>query len=247
MYIKTAGLVLRATEYKESSLILTVLTASHGKLTVSARGARRKGSKIAAAVQLLTFSEMTLFSQRDRFILTEARSIEEFRGLRDDLEKLSLGSYFAELLETLSDQDIPDPEMLSLGLKALFALSGDRNSRDIIKAAFELSLMCLAGYGPMLDCCSVCGRCDMDAPVLSLLGGTVRCAGCQEEELGERVYLSRGALEAMRHITGCDPKRLYSFTVSGETEKQLSRACEAYLRCQLGREFRTLDFYRSLG
>ena len=134
MYIKTAGLVLRATEYKESSLILTVLTASHGKLTVSARGARRKGSKIAAAVQLLTFSEMTLFSQRDRFILTEARSIEEFRGLRDDLEKLSLGSYFAELLETLSDQDIPDPEMLSLGLKALFALSGDRNSRDIIKA-----------------------------------------------------------------------------------------------------------------
>ena len=50
MYITTPGLVLRETEYKESSRILTVLTASNGKLTVRAQGAKRRGSKTAAGI-----------------------------------------------------------------------------------------------------------------------------------------------------------------------------------------------------
>ncbi|MGM9521483.1 MAG: DNA repair protein RecO [Oscillospiraceae bacterium] len=246
MYIQTTGLVLRETEYKESSRILTVLTSTEGKITVLAKGAKRKGSKTAASTQLLAFSEMTLFSQKDRYTLTEARSIELFRGLSEDLEKLALGSYFAELLENLSDEDIPNPEMLSLGLNALYALSEDKNSREIIKAAFELRLMCISGFEPLLESCSVCGRTDMEAPVLSLVGGVLCCAGCRSETEGERLLLSPGTLAAMRHIVRAEPKRLYSFKVSPETEKQLSKVCESYLLSQLGRSFGTLDFYRSL-
>jgi DNA repair protein RecO (recombination protein O) len=47
----TRGLVLRVTETKEADDILTVLTAEHGKLTVIARGARRKTSKVSAVAQ----------------------------------------------------------------------------------------------------------------------------------------------------------------------------------------------------
>ena len=246
MYIQTTGLVLRETEYKESSSILTVLTSTQGKITVSARGARRRGSKTAAAAQLLTYSEMTLFSGRDRYTLTEARCLEEFRGLREDVEKLALGAYFAELLENLSDEDSPNPEMLSLGLNALYALSRSMGSREKVKAAFELRLMCIAGFGPILEGCAVCGKDNMESPVLLLTEGMVCCAGCADKYGGERLAISRGVLDAMRHIAGCEAKKLYSFTVSGETERLLERACEGYLICQLGRGFGTLDFYRSL-
>jgi DNA repair protein RecO (recombination protein O) len=109
MYITTNGLVLRETIYKESSKILTVLTEQEGKITVSARGARRRGSKTAAATQYLSFSEMTLVQSHGRWTLPEAQSIELFSGLRDDLEKLSLGAYFAELLEAVADEDNPSP------------------------------------------------------------------------------------------------------------------------------------------
>ncbi len=244
MYITTLGLVLRVTDYKESSAILTVLTPDRGKLTVTAKGVRRKGSKTAAGAQLLALSEMTLFENRDRFTLTEARSVELFRGLREDVVKLALGSYFAQCLDELSDGDAVDPELMSLGLNALYALSNNLNTDALIKAAFELRLACLAGFEPMLHSCAVCGKERMTSPVLSLLGGTAYCAGCRPEGAGECAALSPGVLDAMRFIVSADPKKLYAFTVGPETEKRLARVCEAYLCTQLGRDFATLDFYK---
>lgn len=247
MYIKTTGLVLRETQYKESSRILTVLTSTEGKLTVSARGAKRRNSKTAASAQLLAYSDMTLFSERGHYTLTESRSIELFEGLREDVERLSLGAYFAELLETLSDEDMPNPEMLSLGLNGLFALSEGKHDMELVKAAFELRLMCIAGFEPLIGACPVCGRPDMEHPVFNLMGGVVHCGSCAAPGEGKSVRLGAGTLDAMRHIISVDVKRLYSFSVGDATKKQLCHVAEDYLLAQLGTSFRTLDFYHSLG
>ena len=61
MHITTKALVLRGVDYKESDRILTLFTQEQGKLTVSARGCRKKGSAIAAGCQLLAWSEMVLY------------------------------------------------------------------------------------------------------------------------------------------------------------------------------------------
>lgn len=244
MYIKTTGLILREVEYKESSRILTIFAASEGKITVSARGAKRRGSKIAAATQLLSYTDMTLFHERGRYVLTEARSLELFRGLRDDLVLLALGSYFAELLETLSGENLPDPDVLSLGLNALFALSEAKRPPELVKAAFELRLMCLSGLEPQLYGCAICGKDEPVCPALSLTGGILHCLSCQTE--GKSVSLSQGALDAMRYIANTEMKKLCSFSVGEETQKQLLDVCESYLLAQTGRGFQTLDFYHSL-
>ena len=112
MFKTTKALVLREVKYKEADKILTVLTQDEGKLTVSARGVMRRGSKLAAACQLLTFSEMTLFETRGKWYLDEAQTVEQFLGLREDIALLALGTYFAELLEAVSDEDSPNPEVL---------------------------------------------------------------------------------------------------------------------------------------
>jgi hypothetical protein len=85
MDVTTKGLVLRETNYGNSSKILPVLTDSEGKITVSAKGARRKGSKIAAPSQFLVYSEMTLVKSRDRWYLNDGNTIELFTGLRSDI------------------------------------------------------------------------------------------------------------------------------------------------------------------
>ncbi|MCF0120901.1 MAG: DNA repair protein RecO, partial [Oscillospiraceae bacterium] len=210
MYVNTLGFVLRETPYMESSKMLTVLTASEGKISVSARGAVRKGSKIAAASQLLALSEMTLLQSRGKWTLTEARSVELFRGVRDDLEKLALCSYFAELLEAVADEDSPNPQLMSLGLNAVYAVSEGRRPDGLIKAAFELRLMCLAGFEPMTDACGVCLREDVDRPYFDLNGGVVMCTPCMSGFSDGKIKISAGALDAMRHICRCDPKKLFS-------------------------------------
>ena len=71
------GLVLRETLSKEADKILTVLTAEKGKLTVIARGARRKNSRIAAAAELYVYSEMTAYESHGYMMLTEAATNTE--------------------------------------------------------------------------------------------------------------------------------------------------------------------------
>ena len=242
-YISTTGLVLRETAYKDSSKILTVLTGDEGKLTVSARGALRKNSKLAAATQLLVFSELTLYSGRDRWTLTEARSVEQFQGLRNDIVLLALGSYFAEVAEAIADEDSPGPELLPLCLNALFALSGGLKPPALVKPALELRFTAAAGLAPLLSHCAQCGRETRDSAYLDLYGGNVNCA---EHARSGNSLLGPGALSAARHIISCDYKKLFSFAAGEAAMRELYSAAEKYILVQLDRGFRTLDYYKRL-
>ena len=245
MYVNTRGLVLRETVYRETSKILTVLTADRGKLTASAKGSRRRGSKLAPAAQFLTFSDMTLSGTGDRWTLTEAAPIERFEGLQEDLERMALGSYFAQLLETVSDEDMPNPAILALGLNALYLLSQGKGDSRRIKAAFEMRLMTLAGFAPMLDACHVCGRTDPQAPRLELNEGTICCRDCRDGDTpGETAPLCEGSLAALRHITGCADKKVFAFTMGEEASARLEQAAERYTLVQMDRGFATLDYYK---
>ena len=64
MYLKTQGLVLRVTEYRDSDAILSVLTRGQGLMTFKARGVRSRRSQIKSACQLLAFSEFTVLERQ---------------------------------------------------------------------------------------------------------------------------------------------------------------------------------------
>lgn len=245
MYLTTRGLVLRVADYNDRDALLTLLTPEHGRITVKARGLRRKNSPLTAPCQLLAFGEFTLFEYRDSYTINEAHTIELFQGLRKDIVKLSLGTYFAQVAELLSMEDIPNPELLSLTLNCLFGLSGLSVRENQVKAVFELRCACLSGYTPDLFACHVCGNQTPD--LFDVSNGTLSCAWCkQQEHSGIRMPLTPTVLDAMRYIVSCEPKRLLSFDVSDEALKQLSQITELYLTTQLERGFSTLDFYKSL-
>ena len=221
MYVKTQGLVLRETNYKEADKILTVLTKEGGKRTVKARGCRRKNSPLAASAQLLAWSDMTLFAHRERFTLQEAEPLDLFWGVRADVEKLALASYFAEAAGAAAEEGRPDPALLSLALNSLYALDKLKKPLPLVKAAFELKLLCVAGYEPLLDACAVCGDPQPREPRLDLAEGVLHCAACGLGDGADR-SLDAAALGRM------------------------AAACEDFLLRQLERGFSTLDFYRRL-
>ena len=206
----TKGIVLRATATKEADYILNILTDSLGQIAVVARGARRKGSRIAAGSELLAFSELVLYQRGNWYYLDEASTISLFDGIRQDIELLSLASYFAEMTECVTAEDEPVPEILSLLLNSLYALDTLQKPQSIVKAAFELKLLALSGYEPLL------------------------------------LPLDAGSFAAMRHVLFSEPKRMLSFSLSGETEKRFAAACEVFAQVQLDRRFKTLDFYKSM-
>ena len=243
MYLKTEGLVLREVAYKDADKLLTVLTRDQGKMTLRARGVRRSGSPWKAACQLLACSEFTIFDYRGGSTINEAQTIELFPELRENLELLALGTYFAQVAEVVSQEDNPNSELLSLILNALYALGRLQKPQLLVKAAFELRAASLAGYTPDLNGCHVCGNPDPDR--FHLRDGCLECAGCQAAE-GIRMPLSPGILAAMRHIVFCAPGKLFSFRLGDASLEAPSGITEAFLTTQLERSFYTLDFYKAL-
>ena len=246
MHLTTTGIVLREVNYKESDKILTVLTAHAGKLTVSARGCRRKNSPLTASSQLLCYSDLTLYEYQNRWSIKEGEILREWRGVRGDLDKLSLATWFAELTETLTAEDVPAPEVLRLMLNSLYALDELNKPLKLVKSAFELKMMSLAGYEPMLEGCTVCG-CQPDQPRFHLSQGAIHCPACREA-LGGGISLplDPAALAAMRHVVGGDEKRMFSFRIPDASLAMLSALSEAYVLTQLERGFRSLDFYKQM-
>jgi DNA repair protein RecO (recombination protein O) len=243
--IVTSGLVLRETETREADKILTVLTPNLGKISVIARGARRKNSRLAAACQLLVYSEMTLYHRGSWHYLDEASTLELFAGVRQDIELLALASYFAELTESVCGEGEAAPRTLSLLLNALYALSTLKKDPALVKPAFELRLMSLSGFEPLADSCAVCGRPDPEKPMLDVVQGVVHCAACRQKG-GLSLPLTEGSLAALRHVLYCPPGRLYSFTLDRPALRQLDHASEGLVAAQLERSFRTLDYYKSV-
>ena len=245
MYLTIQAIVLRVTDYNDRDALLTVLSRNHGKLTIKARGLRRKNSPLIAPCQLLAYGEFTLFEYRGMYTINEAQSIELFSPLRRDLTKLSLGTYFAQAAEVISQEDLPNPELQSLLLNCLFALSKLNVREAKVKAVFELRAACLAGYMPDLFGCHVCGNQNPDK--FDLSEGRLECTACRSmDSSGIRMPVNPTVLEAMRYICLCDPKKLLSFQIGNDNLALLSQLTEAYLTTQLERGFSTLDFYKSL-
>lgn len=245
MYLTIQAIVLRVTDYNDRDALLTVLSRRHGKLTLKARGVRRRNSPLIAPCQLLAYGEFVVFEYRGMYTINEAQSLELFQPLRRDLTKLALGTYFAQAAELISQEDMPNPELQSLLLNCLFALSKLDEPEEKVKAVFELRAACLAGYQPDLVGCPICGSQTPDRFDLSL--GHLICSACSKGTgSGIRMPVTPAMLGAMRYIAYCEPKRLLGFQIGQENLASLSGVTEAYLSTQLERGFSALDFYKSL-
>ena len=243
MYLKTIALVLRISEYNDRDALLTLLTRDHGRLTVKARGLRRKNSPLAAPCQLLALCEFTLFEYKGMYTINEAHSVELFTALRRDLGKLALGTYIAQVGEVISQEDVPGRQLLSLVLNCLYALAEMDVPELQVKAVFELRAACIAGYSPDLRGCSHCGS--LMPGYFDLSGGCFLCEDCKNGSIGLRYPITAAIAEAMRYVVSCEAKKLFAFTVGQEHLTQMSNIAEAYLITQLERGFSALDFYRS--
>ncbi|MBQ7485785.1 MAG: DNA repair protein RecO [Oscillospiraceae bacterium] len=240
----TTGVVLRATDTKEADRILTVLTPDLGKLTLIARGARRRNSPLAASSQVLAYSEWVIYQRAGWYYASQGSTVELFDVLRQDIERLALASYFAELTESVTAEHESAPEILSLLLNGLYALGTLQKEPALVKPVFELRLMALCGFAPLAEGCAVCGAPEPERPVLDTEQGTVRCAACGGG--ASAVPLTKGALAALRHALNADAARLYAFTADEPSLRSLYYAAEAFTAARMERRFRTLDYYRAL-
>ncbi len=246
MQLTTDGIVL--SDYKiEEDRILTILSREHGVITAFANGANKIKGKLAASTELLCYSQFVLFTNRGRNIVDSADSHCIFFGIRSDLEKLALASYFAELTKELAPQKESADTHLSLLLNCLSFIENEKRDSRLLKALLELRLLTLAGYMPQLVGCRECACFESEQMLFFPLGGELLCGDCaQGEDKYSGMKVSAGTLAAMRHIIYAPPEKLFAFSLSPTGLDSLTAISQRYLKAQLEKTLPTLDFYNNL-
>jgi DNA repair protein RecO (recombination protein O) len=149
---QTSGLILRTRPLTETSLIVQWITPDLGRIATVAKGARRPKSPFTGKLDLFYESQFSFLRSRksDLHTLKEVKLLNPHSRLRQSLEAITLGSYFAVLVEYASETETPVPELWELFRKAIENLQAIPASAGTL-FTFEWNLLLSQGYEPDLD------------------------------------------------------------------------------------------------
>src|SRR5262245_55396938 len=145
---KATALVLRTTDWSETSRIATLWTRELGKVRVLAKGGRRLKSNFEVALDLLTVCSIVLLrkSSGSLDLLTEAQVVERFPRLRGDLPALYAGYYVAELLADWTEDYDAHPAVFDEARATLQQLGIGPDATALRLMRFEAVLLRELGY-----------------------------------------------------------------------------------------------------
>jgi DNA repair protein RecO (recombination protein O) len=167
------GVVLRTHKLGEADRIVTLLTRDHGKVRAVAKGVRKTKSRFGGRLEPTSHVRLLLYEGRELDIVSQAESIDHFRALRDDLDRLGQAVSMLEAADQLALEREPSPRLYEMLVGALRTLAD--NGSPLVVPAFFLKVLALEGFRPQVESCLVCGD---PGPLVAwaIEDGGLRCA-----------------------------------------------------------------------
>jgi DNA repair protein RecO (recombination protein O) len=145
------GFVLHSYPYRETSLIIDVLTRDHGRIALVAKGAKRPHSALRGVLQTFQPLSLAWLGKGELRTLTKAEWVGGLRPLEGDA--LLSGFYLNELLVKFCARDDPHDKLFQHYLTTLHHLAHGEPAGVILRA-FERVLLRETGYAVAFDRCT---------------------------------------------------------------------------------------------
>jgi DNA repair protein RecO (recombination protein O) len=247
---KATALVLRTTDWSETSRIATLWTREFGRVRVLAKGGRRLKSNFDSALDLLTVCSIVLLRKFSGGLdlLTEAQVVKRFPHLRTDLPALYAGYYIAELLSDWTEDYDPHPSLFDEALETLQTLGskspdGKASSTGMRLARFEFVLLRELGYSPTLDRCAVCQSATASPGwAFSPAAGGMLCPACQARQRDRRP-VSPETWQALLALNGSG--EAWQRDWSSAARREVRQLLGHYVTYLMGRQPRLLAYLGS--
>lgn len=189
------GIVLRTHKLGEADRIVSFMTRDNGKVRAVAKGVRKTKSKFGARLEPTSHVALQLYAGRgDLDIVNQAESVDHFRAIRDDLDRLVAAVPMLEATDQLAQEREVNPRLYQMLLGALRTLAAGNS--PLVVAGFFWKVLALEGFAPHVDDCVSCGRTD-ELVAFDLDEGGVLCSSCRRG-----VPISAEALAMLRDMLG---------------------------------------------
>ncbi len=202
--LETAALLLRAVDYGEADKVCTFLTASRGKLTAFARGARGSKKRFRGGIGAFVELEISLRARKPDSMasLTASEAVRTYPSLGADLHKMAGASHAFELIDRAL-QDEQGAELFVTVVRFLRWMASEDGGVHRLEAGlfrFQLLLLNELGLLPDFSRCARTGDAlddETGARWLPDVGVVTPQARHPGEPCGE---LPRGTLDYLQNI-----------------------------------------------
>ncbi|MDI6776031.1 MAG: DNA repair protein RecO [Syntrophales bacterium] len=246
---KTPAIVLRCLDYGESDRIVTFYTSDFGKLKGIAKGARRSRRRFANNALEPFACSHTLFSRKGRdnlALIEDCDIINSYPDIRDDLEKMLLASYLVDLVDQFTRGGKENGNLFRLLQDFLTIIDAGDTSEWLVRF-FEIRLLKLSGYEPVLDRCLTCKKpvSDVYTYRFNVKEGGLRCNTCCPSGFGS-LPVSFGAIKMllMGEEAWSEPGQINRLLLSGQSAEESRVLLVSFIQYLLGKELKSL---RALG
>lgn len=183
---KDEAVVLRTMRLGEADRIVTLVGRDNGKIRAVVKGVRRTKSRYGGRLEPFSYVSLVIWKGKsDLHTITQAEVLDPFRAVKENLDRLNLGSVMLEACDRVVQESEDSARVLNLLVESLRRLSADGS--PMVLAAFLLQLCGIAGFAPSMDRCAECSR---PASWFSPGQGGAVCPGCRSfdsEEVGTSV------------------------------------------------------------
>jgi len=248
-HLSSEAIILHAKDYAEWDRIVSVYTRDYGKLTGIAKGAKRSRKRFGSALEPFTHNELFFVEKESQGLVRfeNCHILNLFTDIAGDLRKVVYGSYFLELVHTLTAEKEKNAEIFSLLLFFINLLQTEEFREDLMRI-FELRFFTLLGYQPEFLNCISCGRAFRvdETYRFSVRRGGIVCSQCRGKH-ADLLPLSNGTIRIFQQAQTLALLKINRIFFSPSEHAEGRLIFGKFLEYHAGRRPKSLDLLNQLG
>ncbi len=246
-----AAIVLQRRDYSDFDLIVSVLTAEHGKRTLIAKSAKKSAKRFPGILE--PFNQLQIAYRETRRkgmpVLEEASLLRPMQNLRTDVIKTAYASYWTESISIWMEEGQVRADLFDLLQFVLDALNSGEMDAAMIHILFQMRFVGHEGLQPVLEHCTCCQLEIEQLPqndfCIDLGKGGVVCNRCPSGQSGH-LHLSKGTLKQLQWINSGDLPKARRMRFSGRALAEATTFLEAFVPYHIGKKPKSLRFLKQV-
>ena len=239
MIERVEGIIIKDASYSETSKLLTLITKEHGIINLLAKGAKTLKSPLRSTTTKLTHGYFNIIYKENKLsTLKEVDTIDYYKNIKKDINKISYATYILELVEQVIKQT-NNEEVFDNLIASLKKIEANMNPL-VITNILELKCLDYLGVMPILDCCSVCGN-ENIITISADQGGYLR-KNCRKEE----TIVDEKTIKLIRMFYYVDINKIEKLEISKKISEEINYFLNSYYERYTGLYLKSKKFIEKL-
>jgi len=168
--------------------------------------------------------------------INSAETIEVFYNIRTDLDKLKYATYVTKIVNDVTCENQNSYSIMQLYLNTLHIIAKEDKNLELVMSSLRLRLLSIIGFKPIITECANCKNKE-GISFFSIKDDGFKCMECGKQDKSV-VQISETTKDAIRYIILAEPKKVFSFNLPEESEKELEIISKIYLTEKIEKEYK---------